>query len=163
MAQYIRLATAPIDEVVTHILHHWTNNSAETKRVPVNGHPVGVVSLRLRTFGRMFKNTGKIHCVSCGLPAEFFAVEKFSRGVQPFAHANLYGTSDGKDVLFTHDHILARSLGGADNLSNTQVMCSPCNAKKGVYEQKLAKHRKQNGKANKGRTAEASGIGTSCC
>lgn len=51
-------------------------------------------------------------------------------------HLNLYGVREDEDVLFTHDHKLARALGGADNLSNAQLMCSPCNGKKSKGETK---------------------------
>ncbi|MNE07882.1 hypothetical protein D3C80_1005220 [compost metagenome] len=30
-------------------------------------------------------------------------------------------------MLFTHDHTLARSLGGTDDASNTTTMCAKCN------------------------------------
>jgi hypothetical protein len=78
-------------------------------------------------------------CVTCKLPASFFAVER--RGGQTTRyHLNLYGVNDkGMDVLFTHDHILARSAGGLDTLENTQTMCSPCNSHKSTYEPRNTK------------------------
>jgi hypothetical protein len=44
-------------------------------------------------------------------------------------------------VLFTHDHTLARGLGGADAIENTTTMCSPCNQKKSRLEGALANRR----------------------
>jgi hypothetical protein len=50
----------------------------------------------------------------------------------PTYHLNLYALdSDGREILMTHDHILARADGGKNHLSNTQTMCAPCNFKKG--------------------------------
>lgn len=131
--QYRRHSTATIEEVVSHI-------AEGANRVTLqSGFGIGVSSLRMRTFARGTVD-GKIHCVACGLAAQFFSVDTFTHN-KPDAppHANLFGVKeDGTEVLFTHDHILARSLGGADNLSNTQVMCSPCNSAKSVGEHKLA-------------------------
>jgi hypothetical protein len=56
---------------------------------------------------------------------------------------NLYGMKDGNEVLFTHDHILARGLGGADDLTNSQTMCSPCNGNKSKAEGKEANRRRR--------------------
>lgn len=48
---------------------------------------------------------------------------------------NLWGkTNDGGEVLFTHDHILARGLGGSDKLDNMQTMCCWHNWEKGEIE-----------------------------
>lgn len=41
---------------------------------------------------------------------------------------------EGDERLFTHDHIIARSLNGKDDITNTQTMCSPCNAEKSIAE-----------------------------
>lgn len=93
-------------------------------RTPVNGVPVYVTSLRLRTFA--FKG---IVCAGCGLVATHFAIERELSQAATGAgyHLNLYGVTDGEEVLFTHDHIVPRSKGGADGPSNTQTMCGPCN------------------------------------
>jgi 5-methylcytosine-specific restriction endonuclease McrA len=65
-----------------------------------------------------------VTCVGCGRQGSFFALE-FETLATP--HFNLY-TDDG--VLMTMDHIRPRSRGGPHQLSNLQVMCSPCNASK---------------------------------
>jgi hypothetical protein len=136
MTQYKRHAVVSIEEVARQVVNQWVN--LETGRFTLStGHRVGVVSLRMRTFGRAAMH-GNMNCVSCGCTPLFFAVETFARSKdQSIPHVNLYGMDGDKEVLFTHDHILARSLGGADNLKNSQVMCSPCNSKKGVGEGKL--------------------------
>lgn len=47
-----------------------------------------------------------------------------------------YQTTDaidenGKEVLMTKDHIIPKSKGGADDISNYQTMCERCNEAKG--------------------------------
>src|SRR5258706_7278181 len=44
------------------------------------------------------------------------------------------GATDGLTV----DHVLARSLGGTDALSNLQTLCGRCNTRKAQIEGKLA-------------------------
>jgi hypothetical protein len=136
MKQYNRHAVVSIDEVVRAVVNQWVNLNTSRAKLST-GHTVGVTSLRMKTFGRAAV-LGNMCCVSCGCKPQFFAVETFARSKdQSIPHVNLYGMDGDKEVLFTHDHILARSLGGADNLRNSQVMCSPCNSKKSVGEGKL--------------------------
>lgn len=137
MNQYNRHAVAELSEVMNAVLAHWDEYKPERFLLASN-HAVGVSSLRMRTFGRAWRQ-GNLACVACGCQGLYFGVETFSRSKdQSMPHVNLYGIKDGNEVLFTHDHILARSLGGADNLSNSQVMCSPCNNEKSKGEMKLA-------------------------
>lgn len=61
-------------------------------------------------------------------------------------HFNLWAVDpDGTEVLMTHDHKLARALGGKNALENTQTMCSPCNGNKAVAESKedLRRHKEK--------------------
>lgn len=77
-------------------------------------------------------------CSACGLEARFYAVERHVHhtGDSPY-HLNLWGIdANGDEVLFTHDHTLARSAGGADHISNTTTMCSPCNFAKSLVEKR---------------------------
>lgn len=130
MGQYIRHSIVPMEEVVEKIISSW-GAEQRTKAHLSSGHDVGVVSLRMRTFGRAASNKSGIHCKVCGLKAQYFAVEGFKGSLLPSIHANLYGMSGDKEVLFTHDHVIPKSRGGADNLNNSQVMCQPCNSRKG--------------------------------
>jgi len=130
MGQYIRHAVVPMNEVVEKIIESW-GAKRRTKAHLSTGHTVGIVSLRMRTFGRAASHKSGIHCKACGLKAGYFAVEEFKGCVQPSIHANLYGVSEGREVLFTQDHIVPRSKGGGNNLNNSQVMCQPCNSRKG--------------------------------
>jgi 5-methylcytosine-specific restriction endonuclease McrA len=128
MNNYLRRTIVPVDEVVWHIKSSW--NYEDTK-VQLHGFEVGVSSLRLKTFGR---DHGKLFCAHCGLQGAFFSIDSFRNQTQ-YTHLNLYALdADGQEVLLTCDHILARGLGGANNLSNTQVLCSPCNSRKGSVE-----------------------------
>ena len=44
----------------------------------------------------------------------------------------MYAVDDnGDEILMTKDHILPRSKGGIDDISNYQTMCKPCNEAKG--------------------------------
>lgn len=92
---------------------------------------VKLESLRLICFAK--KGTC---CSDCGLEAKFFALEKMKNDKENVRyHLNMYGYDrHQREVLFTHDHTLARSLGGKDHLDNVTTMCGPCNWKKGVQE-----------------------------
>lgn len=137
MGQYIRHSIATLEQVIPAILNNMRGETEE--KLVIDGRRVGASSLRLRTFARSMSEFNNLRCTCCGLDAKFFAVESFTRSQQPSDHINLYGVNEnGEEVLFTHDHRLARCLGGVDNLSNTQVMCFPCNSRKGSEEGKLA-------------------------
>jgi len=131
---YDRHSTAPLETIIAEILasSHLVKTTVKTE---VNGQRVGIDSLRLRTFAHK-----GCKCVKCGLEAAHFAVERdlatAARGGN--YHLNLWGVKDGVEVLFTHDHILARGLGGKDRIENTQTMCCFCNWEKGEVEQLLA-------------------------
>lgn len=68
-------------------------------------------------------------CVKCGLQASYYKLEK--QAASKLYHFNLYGIKDGEEVLFTKDHIIPKSKGGKNHLSNYQVMCHICNEEKG--------------------------------
>jgi hypothetical protein len=96
------------------------------------------VSLRLQTF--MEKGLKCVH-EGCVLTGSFFAIERSCRkgldtGIGPF-HLNLWAVDGGGDeILFTHDHIVARALGGPDTMDNAQTMCCRHNWKKAIKESK---------------------------
>lgn len=145
MNKYNRFATLPIDQVLPQILANLTEVNVKINHE--SGYSYGVVSNRLRTFATKAVN-GAMCCCACGLKATHFAVEGFRRSKDNSSHINLYGTAETGDVLFTHDHRLARSLGGADNLSNTDIMCSPCNQLKAKSEMVELLARRANGTAS---------------
>ena len=98
-------------------------------QVEFNGHLVKMDSLRYQ----LFKEKGTI-CVECGLKATHFALESMKGDMignnNPPYHFNLYGVRNGREVLFTKDHIHPASKGGKNNLNNMQTMCTECNLKK---------------------------------
>lgn len=102
-------------------------------KITAHGARVSTSGLRMTTF----RNSGPDPaCSCCGLKASYFAVERH-KGSSGGYHLNLWGVAiQGNEVLFTHDHTLARALGGANKLHNTSTMCSPCNTKKSVLEHK---------------------------
>lgn len=125
--QYERIGTLEMDKVFPLIEKHF--NNPLKLRAQIDNYYVNVSSLRLKSF--------LLHGVSCSCcenKAAFFAVER-STGTQSLYHLNLYGIDkDGAEILFTHDHILARGLGGSDTIDNTRTSCGPCNWKKGQIE-----------------------------
>lgn len=115
---YVRASVVSLDEVLPLI-------PTSGKRVLVGGEMVKAESLRMRTF----KEKGQV-CVACGLSATHFAIERHNH--ETVFHINMYGVdAEGDEVLFTHDHVIPKSKGGADNISNTATMCGPCNWTKG--------------------------------
>jgi len=89
-----------------------------------DGHEVKLTSSRLRTFA--LKGTV---CVACGIAGSYFVKEK--NCLSDNYHLNLYAPSNGQEVLMTKDHILPKSLGGANHIDNYQTMCVKCNNAKG--------------------------------
>ena len=137
---YERLGTVDLDTVFEHV-------KGNRVTALILGEVVRVKSLRLKTFAAY-----EPCCSSpdCGLQASYFAVERSlgkrgapAREGESF-HLNLYGINpQGQEVRFTHDHTVARALGGADDDTNTSTMCEPCNKRKGKLEHALVKQQRQ--------------------
>jgi hypothetical protein len=70
-----------------------------------------------------------LSCVSCGIEGNKFLLEQYNTDRNP--HFNFYAEKNGKRILMTKDHILAKSNGGSNKLENYQTMCSVCNNLKG--------------------------------
>lgn len=129
MPVYDRVGKASIETVIRQVLDNMESPTKSNHRVLVDGEMVKITSLRLRTFA-----TKGVVCAECGISGSFFAVERGPKNTGPY-HLNLWAVNeDGEEILMTHDHILARSLNGKDDLSNCQTMCGPCNWKKGQQE-----------------------------
>jgi len=75
----------------------------------------------------IFINIG-VTCVHCGVEGTYFALVKHGGGL----HFDLYGRNElDEPVMLTVDHILPKSKGGRNQITNYQTLCSPCNQKKG--------------------------------
>lgn len=124
--KFFRHSVASIDDVIPEILKG-LQSGLKKPRAVFNEVSVKVAGLRLETFA-----TKGLKCAKCQLQATFFAIERDSgkEATNGVYHLNLYGVQDGVEVLFTHDHIIARANGGADKLHNTQTMCYWCNQEK---------------------------------
>jgi 5-methylcytosine-specific restriction endonuclease McrA len=95
------------------------------KKVLLDGDKIKGNSHRYQTF--FTKGT---KCVYCGIEGKYFAKEKCRRCKS--YHLNLYALdNEGNEVLMTKDHIIPKSKGGIDDISNYQTMCEPCNMAKG--------------------------------
>lgn len=66
-------------------------------------------------------------CCKCGAEGKYFVLEKLKKNYK----FHLYTVKNGKEVLITIDHIIPKSKGGGNNLSNLQPMCEDCNIEKG--------------------------------
>jgi len=125
---YTRAGLVAIDQVLPLIL------DKSIEKVDLCGHRVNVVSLRLQTFAMK-----GLECSSCGVKATHFAVETKMNG-EPAWHLNLWADRshlDKEEMLMTHDHTLARGLGGKDHIDNVTTMCSKCNHQKSIGERVL--------------------------
>lgn len=119
---YIRKETYSIEDVLSKIVP--TNTKDRDSKVDFDGDLIKMNSQRYE----LFKEKG-IKCVSCGIKGRYFAKEKDTNAKS--YHFNLYAINENmKDVLMTKDHIIPKSKGGANHISNYQTMCCNCNFKK---------------------------------
>lgn len=122
MGQLIRCAVYDLNLVLGYI-----RAAEERVEVPDTPGSVNTKSLRLRLFA-----TRGVKCVCCGVEGKFFATEMHKGSKQEVYHFNLYAINQhGHEVLMTKDHIIPKSKGGQDLLSNLQTMCCKCNSRKG--------------------------------
>jgi len=120
---YIRKEIYSIEEILSKTI--LDNTNSKSVFVNFDGDMISMISDRYRTFV-----ISGIKCVCCGLEAKYFAKEKNPTSSR--FHFNLYGIDDeNKEIMFTKDHIIPKSKGGINELTNYQTMCSKCNSKKG--------------------------------
>ena len=122
----VHLASFPLDAVIPHVCDG--NNSKEFKAAD-KVYTVKMNSDRYHVFKANHK------CVSCGLEGTQMILDMNPGDSSP--HFNLYAEENGRLVLMTKDHILAKSKGGTDSLDNYQTMCATCNNLKGHYDLNL--------------------------
>lgn len=138
-----------IQEVFQMIGEEYLNRDTDAKKcltddIEVDGYKVHPISLRYMTFYQ--KGT---KCVCCGKEGAYFQLDADRNGdnAEFRRHFNLYA-DDG--TLMTKDHIIPKSKGGRNNVSNMQTMCYPCNKVKGAncpgYEREYIVGTHTNGK-----------------
>lgn len=122
-AKLVRKSTHNIDDVYNAVKDVLFEK--DRTKVLFDGDKIKGNSQRYQTF--FTKGT---KCVCCGIEGQFFAKEKGKKCKS--YHLNLYALDeDGNEVLMTNDHIIPKSKGGTDHISNYQPMCEVCNMKKG--------------------------------
>lgn len=121
----IRKEVYSIDEVRDKVKDVLFERDKRNAKVDFDGDLIKGNSQRYQTFF-----TKGCKCVVCGIEGRYFAKE---RHLQDKAyHLNLYAVDDNGDkILMTKDHIIPRSKGGIDDISNYQTMCKLCNEAKG--------------------------------
>lgn len=81
----------------------------------------------------VFKDS--LSCCECNITGAYFVKERHldrhMRPVNSSYHFNLYAINEqGQEVLMTKDHIIPKSKGGANHISNYTTMCTFCNGNK---------------------------------
>lgn len=140
-----RLAYLDYEEVISYLkeiqkipLH----DKSRPKIIDIMGYKVSITGLKLRTFIHYAENN-KDCCANpnCDLKPKYFALEaphSNKRENYSVAYLSLYGLdNDNNEIEFTHDHTLARCFGGANVISNTTMMCFPCNNRKSRIESRI--------------------------
>ena len=120
---YIRKEIYSIEDVLSKTIINEIKD--KSNYIKFDGDMIRMNSDRYKTFA-----TSGIKCVNCGLKAKYFAKERYVTSQR--YHFNLYGINDkNEEILFSKDHIIPKSKGGKDELTNYQTMCCKCNSKKG--------------------------------
>ena len=100
------------------------SNKSVENQIEVDGYTVYTRSLRYMTF---YQKGCK--CCVCGKEGTHFTLDSGADNPNR-RHFNLR-TDDG--ILMTRDHIIPKSRGGREHISNMQTMCVDCNKAKGNH------------------------------
>lgn len=133
--EYERVGIYKLEEVLPFVVYDKNSVEKYMKEKDFDGHMVKMGSQRYKLFA--LKGT---KCARCGIVGSFFALEKQlnnkSNNTERY-HFNLYAKHpDGSETMITKDHIVPKSKGGKNTLSNLQPMCIRCNAAKGATLEK---------------------------
>lgn len=110
-----------VEEKVKDVLFEKKRNLS---KVDFDGDMINGNSQRYQTFF-----TKGCRCVKCGIEGKYFVKEKHLKDIS--FHLNLYAIDENeKEILMTKDHIIPKSKGGANDISNYQTMCKKCNEAK---------------------------------
>lgn len=110
-----------VEEKVKDVLFEKKRNLS---KVDFDGDIIKGNSQRYQTFF-----TKGCRCVKCGIEGKYFVKEKHLKDIS--FHLNLYAIDENeKEILMTKDHIIPKSKGGANDISNYQTMCKKCNEAK---------------------------------
>ncbi len=110
-----------VEEKVKDVLFEKKRNLS---KVDFDGDMIKGNSQRYQTFF-----TKGCRCVKCGIEGKYFVKEKHLKDIS--FHLNLYAIDENeKEILMTKDHIIPKSKGGANDISNYQTMCKKCNEAK---------------------------------
>lgn len=121
--EYLRKGIYPLDIVFEELVDV---DSQKDFIMLWDGEPVSMNNAKYHTFKQNHV------CVCCGLEGKYLALEQCKcKDEESLFHFNMYGLKDGKEVMFTKDHIIPKSKGGPNTLDNYQTMCIRCNAEKG--------------------------------
>lgn len=123
---YRRVGVVSVEEVLANAGRH----------VRVAGQSLSCQSWRIYLYAAK-----GVTCVHCGKQGMFFAAEKTKDQLTPKCHLNLYHINKaGKETMITVDHIVPKSKGGGNEMSNLQPLCIECNGRKGntISEDKSA-------------------------
>ena len=115
------LSIEEVEEKVKDVLFEKKRNLS---KVDFDGDMIKGNSQRYQTFF-----TKGCRCVKCGIEGKYFVKEKHLKDIS--FHLNLYAIDENeKEILMTKDHIIPKSKGGANDISNYQTMCKKCNEAK---------------------------------
>lgn len=123
-----RKEVVPISEVYDAVKDVLFMPDRNKEFVEIRGDMVKGNSHRYQTFF-----TKGLKCSCCGIEGKYFGKEKSFNSKR--YHMNLYAVDEnGEEVLMTKDHIVPRSKGGKNHISNYQTLCVKCNKEKGNEE-----------------------------